>query len=276
MHSPLPLIGRTGGKPDLRIQVSPRYDHTMPVPDETWTFCVPLSCCYVVRPPAVPAHAAGLAVVLHGYGSSPEAMLRLSAPWFGPDWVIASIQAPNQHYFTTPQGGVGSGAAPAYNWGIRDHWEDAVRLHHSMVMHVLCDLRERFALEPQQCLLAGFSQPVGLNYRFCATYPGEVGGVLGVCGGVPRDWEADSYQSVSAALLHIARSEDEYYPVPTVQQFESRLRLRANDVEFHLLPGPHRFPSKAGPIVQSWLRRVFELRNFRTRSRADCVSDPAG
>jgi predicted esterase len=232
----------------------------MQVPDETWTFSVPLACRYVVRPPAAPAPAAGLAVVLHGYGSSPEAMLGLSAPLFGPSWALASVQAPNQHYLTTPQGGVGSSPMPAYNWGIRDHWLDAVRLHHAMVLHVLRDLRERFALERSQCLLAGFSQPVGLNYRFCATYPGEVGGVLGICGGVPRDWEESGYQPVTAALLHIARSEDEYYPVPVVEQFERRLRLRADDVEFHLLPGPHRFPSKAQPIIRAWLGRVFELR----------------
>jgi hypothetical protein len=28
-------------------------------------------------------------------------------------------------------------------------------------------------------------------------------------------------------------------------------------VEVHLLDGGHRFPSKAGPIVESWVERMF-------------------
>jgi predicted esterase len=105
--------------------------------------------------------------------------------------------------------------------------------------------------------LAGFSQPVGLNYRFIATHPGQVGGVLGICGGVPRDWEEDKYQAVQAAVLHISRDADEFYPLDVVSTFAQRLRRRAADVEFHLLPGQHRFPSKAGEIVRPWMERVF-------------------
>ena len=29
------------------------------------------------------------------------------------------------------------------------------------------------------------------------------------------------------------------------------------DVEFHLMEGGHRFPSKAGPLVERWIARVF-------------------
>ncbi len=231
----------------------------MIVPDETWTFSIPLACRYLARAPSPNAIPAGVAVALHGYGSNPEAMLRLTAALLSPSWAIASVQAPNAHYLTTPQAapGLAAGPEPAYNWGIRHHWDQAVRLHHAVVLHVLRDLRDRFAVNSSRCLLAGFSQPVGLNYRFCATYPNEVGGVLSICGGVPRDWEEHHYQPVTAALLHIARSEDEFYPVSIVEQFESRLRLRAQDVEFHLLPGPHRFPSAAQSIVRPWLDRVF-------------------
>jgi hypothetical protein len=127
----------------------------------------------VVHPPAISAQAVYLSGVLHGYGLSFKAVLRLSAPSLAPEWVVASIQAPNQDYFTTPQGGVGSGSAPFYPWENNDRREYAVRLHHSMVLHVVSEVRERFAPEPPQCPLAGFSQPVGRNYRFCATYPGR-------------------------------------------------------------------------------------------------------
>jgi hypothetical protein len=28
-------------------------------------------------------------------------------------------------------------------------------------------------------------------------------------------------------------------------------------VEFHMMEGAHRFPSKAGPLVEKWIERVF-------------------
>ena len=106
-------------------------------------------------------------------------------------------------------------------------------------------------------MLVGFSQPVGLNYRFVGTWPAQVGGVIGLCGGVPRDWEEDSYKPVTAALLHISREEDEFFPAATAAKFPDRLRVHAPDVEFHMLPGGHRFPSKARHIAQPWMDRVF-------------------
>lgn len=39
-------------------------------------------------------------------------------------------------------------------------------------------------------------------------------------------------------------------------RFESRLRVRAADVEFRMLEGAHRYPAKAGDIVRPWMRRV--------------------
>jgi predicted esterase len=58
-------------------------------------------------------------------------------------------------------------------------------------------------------------------------------------------------------VLHIARAEDEFYPPTVTERYSDRLRLRADDVEFHMLEGGHRFPSKAGPIVEKWIGRVF-------------------
>lgn len=196
-----------------------------------------------------------LVMALHGYGSNPEAMLRLTVGLVGDRHIVASLQAPNQHY--TNSGLPNAESVPGYNWGIRPHWESSVRLHHAIVRTALATLRERYHRGADRCLLVGFSQPVGLNYRFIATHPEQAGGVIGICGGVPRDWEEDKYRPVTAALLHISRDEDEFYPTATVAKFADRLRHRASDVEFHLFPGPHRFPSKAGHVVQPWMDRVF-------------------
>jgi predicted esterase len=106
-------------------------------------------------------------------------------------------------------------------------------------------------------MLLGFSQPVGLNYRFAATHPAAVRGVIGICGGLPGNWEEGPYQRTRAALLHIARREDQFYKPDATGHYAERLRLRADDVEFHMLEGGHRFPSKAGPLVEQWIARVF-------------------
>src|SRR5579871_445486 len=182
-------------------------------------------------------------------------MLRLTAGVVGQGHVIAALEGPNQQYVSA--GLPNKDSVAGYNWGIGAHWGSAVRLHHQMVLKVLGDLRARFGMGSERCLLMGFSQPVGLNYRFAGTHPGEVRGILGICGGVPRDWEEEKYARVDAAVLHIARDKDEFYPVETVERFPERLRKRASDVEFRLLEGGHRFPSKAGPIVQTWMGRVF-------------------
>lgn len=211
-----------------------------------------LECSYLLHVPETIGANTRLVATLHGYGSNAEDMLRLSTAAIGSQHLIASLQAPHQIY-TSP---LGSAARAGYNWGIRQHWQSAVDLHHQMLQHVLTELRTRFGVGPSHTILFGFSQPVGLNYRFVATHAGWVRGVIAICGGVPRDWEEQHYQSIEAAILHISRDDDEFYPVPAVQEFPARLRKYASDVEFHLLPGPHRFPSKAGTIIRPWLDRV--------------------
>jgi predicted esterase len=222
---------------------------------EQCTFSAALECRYLLQAPDHVARKPLIVLALHGYGSNPEAMLRLTTALVGDECVVASLQAPNQHYANL--GLPNAESVPAYNWGIRPHWESSVTLHHDMVRKTLAGLRVQFDLGAERCLLIGFSQPVGLNYRFVATHPDEVAGVIGICGGVPRDWEEDKYQRVPAAVLHISRDQDEFYPLDVVSTFAERLRLRASDVEFHLLAGPHRFPSKASGIVRPWIERVF-------------------
>lgn len=206
--------------------------------------------CLLHRPPAIDDSTL-LVLTLHGYGSNPEVMLRLTRPAIGEQHVIASLQGPNQHYLADGPGGSEIG----YNWGTRQHAEDNIRMHHSMVRDALGTMRERFGIPVSRTFLMGFSQPVGLNYRFIGTYPDQAAGIIAVCGGVPRDWAEPKY-SPTPPLLHISRDQDEFFPVDLVRGFEGRLRVHAADVEFHLLAGGHRFPSKAKDIVRPWVERV--------------------
>jgi predicted esterase len=192
-------------------------------------------------------------IALHGYGSNPYTMLRLTRAAVGPEHTIASVEAPNQFYLRLPGGDTG------YNWGISDHAATNIVLHHEIVLSTIARMREELGVHNGRCVLVGFSQPCGLNYRLIATHARCAGGAIAICGGVPHDWETGPFLSgVNCPVLHIARDADEFYPLEKVNAFPERLRLRVRDVEFHVLPGTHRFPTQGGPIIREWLARHFD------------------
>ena len=215
------------------------------------TFTARLDCHYLLSAPPALDGKPLLVAALHGFGQTPEMMLRLTRIMLGETHIVAALQGPSQFYVEQAKNQVG------YCWVTHRHSESSIRLHHDMLRHMLNEVGREYDAPPARRLLVGFSQPVGLNYRFVATHPAEVRGVIGICGGVPRNWEDGPYQRTSAALLHIARREDEFYKPEVTERYPERLRLRADDVEFHLLEGGHRFPSKAGPLVERWIGRVF-------------------
>ncbi len=226
------------------------------------TFRAALDCRYLLHVPEKISENTLLVTTLHGYSSNPEVMLRLTATWFG-DHVIAALQAPSEFFLPAASTAASdtSAAAPrseiGYCWATYRNSDSSVRLHHEMLLHVMREVQSEYGIGPAHRVLMGFSQPVGMNYRFAATHPDAVRGVIGVCGGVPKNWDEGPYGKVSAALLHIARREDEIYPPEATARYEHRLRQRAADVEFHLLDGGHRFPSLARPMVDRWIDRVF-------------------
>jgi phospholipase/carboxylesterase len=214
------------------------------------TFTARLDCHYLVDAPATVAPRTLLIVALHGFASTPETMLRLTVGAFGSTHVLAAIQGPNQFYLSPDADQIG------YGWITSRHAPSSIRLHHDMVRHVLQEAGREYGIPPERRVLLGFSQSVGLNYRFAATFPAAIGGVVAICGGLPSDWDEAPYRTVTAAVLHIARREDEYYPPAVTGLYPERLRRRAADVEFHLLEGGHRFPSRAKPIVDAWVERI--------------------
>jgi predicted esterase len=218
---------------------------------------VHLEAEYLLHVPSVVDERTLLVLTLHGYGSNPEVMLRLSAMALGEDAIIASLRAPNQHYLSSgPLGTPVAGSEIGYNWGTTRHAALNIQLHHEMVRTISEELRARFEIPARHVILMGFSQPVGLNYRFIGTYPDAAAGVIAMCGGVPKDWEEDKYGRVEAPILHISRSEDEFFPEAVALGFPDRLRAHAANVEFHMLPGKHRFPSKAGELIREFTEKI--------------------
>jgi predicted esterase len=212
------------------------------------TFSARIDCHYLLHAPPDADASKVLVAALHGFGSNPEVMLRLTERLLGPNYIIAAIQAPNQFFLSQNVNDVG------YCWATNKHSDSSVRLHHDMLLYVLDEVGRQYGIPEERRLLVGFSQPVGMNYRFAATHPDAVRGVIGICGGIPKNWEDGPYRKVSASLLHIARSEDEFYGPAVTGNYAERLRLRADDVEFHMLEGGHQFPSKAGSIVEPWIQ----------------------
>jgi predicted esterase len=223
--------------------------NNMPIPEpEQRSLSVSAGFRYLLSRPEQTKTNPIVIVAMHGYGSNPHTMLRLTRSAVGPDHAIASIEAPNQFYLRDPGGDVG------YNWGVSDHAGANIALHQRIVLSTMEDL----GVEAARCVLLGFSQPCGLNYRFIATHAGPAAGVIALCGGVPHDWETGPFlDRITCPVLHISRNADEFYPLEKVLAFPERLRHRIQDVEFHVLPGAHRFPSQGGQIIRDWLSRHF-------------------
>ena len=202
---------------------------------------VPLNCSYLYDSPE---DAPFIAVGLHGYGQTAAVLAAYARRLLGPAPAIAAIQAPHPQYMEAlPATRIG------YNWGTTADWPAAIALHHQILSKVMEQL------PPLPILLLGFSQPVGLNYRFLATHPGRVKAALGLCGGVPKQWAPA--EIISTPILHIARDDDEFFPLSTAATFEGRLREVAADVEFLVIPGKHRFPSDGRRLIRPWIRRIF-------------------
>jgi phospholipase/carboxylesterase len=213
-------------------------------------FSLRLDCHYLLLAPDEVDSSTPLVLALHGFGATPETMLHLTARLFDRQPVIASLQGPHQFFLPGDRREVG------YGWITSRRPAESIRLHHKMVLHVAEEAGREFGIPRERRLLVGFSQSVALNYRLAATHPEAVRGVIAICGGLPGDWEAGSYQAVTAAVLHLARRDDEYYPPSVTEQYMERLHRRAADVEFQMMEGRHQMPSRGNRIVGPWLRRI--------------------
>lgn len=239
----LPILSRDGSEPgvDNIDTVGEALDRTFPAR---------LDCHYLLQAPDRVDERTPLVVALHGFGGNPEGMLKQTDRLFDSPPVIAAVQGPFQFFLSASVREVG------YGWITSRRPSESIRLHRDMLLHVLEHAGGQFGIPPGRRLLAGFSQSVALNYRFAATCPDAVQGVIGVCGGVPSDWDDGTYAPIGAAVLHIATRQDEYYPLSVTESYPEKLRRHAADVEFHVLDGGHWIPPGARTFVAPWIQRI--------------------
>jgi predicted esterase len=105
--------------------------------------------------------------------------------------------------------------------------------------------------------LMGFSQSCALNYRFAFTYPQYLKGVIGICGGIPGDWETSPlYQPAEVDVFHLSGTRDEFYSPERVKDYGRQLRTRARSVLCKSYDAAHEYVPEMYPDVVQWLTRI--------------------
>jgi predicted esterase len=79
-------------------------------------------------------------------------------------------------------------------------------------------------------------------------------GVIGVCGGIPGDWDDEKYRRSKTDVLIISGEQDEFYPIERTRTFPGILARRAAHVEFAAFPIGHVFPRESLPVINEWLQ----------------------
>lgn len=201
----------------------------------------------------VPAETpAPLLVALHGYGSNKGWMMREARHHAPEGFAVAALQGPHQHLKEPKE--KGGPLRYGFGWLTNFHPEDSVALHHRTLLDLTAALVEQGVARRDSVFLLGFSQSCALNYRFAFTHRDRLRGVVGICGGLPGDWETgEIYGETAASVLHLSGERDEFYPPSRVGDYGKRLRMRAADVETRAYDAAHEFVPAMRGDVRAWL-----------------------
>lgn len=163
---------------------------------------------------------APLLIAVHGYGAHKRYMMR-EAKLVAPEgFVIASVQAPHQHFRQTPEG-----YKIGFGWLTDYRPEESVALHHKFLNDLIAGLAADGLIDRSAIYLYGFSQACALNFRYAFTYPDVLKAVVGVCGGIPGDLDTNPvYKPFDAATFYLYGDDDEFYSHKKFVGFDKRLR----------------------------------------------------
>ena len=209
----------------------------------------------VIAPPSRPAP---LLITLHGYGASKWHALREARIIAPEGFALAALQGPHQHLREPKE--KGGPLRFGFGWLTNYRPEESVAVHHRALIEMIEALTGEGIVDAKQMFLLGFSQSCALNYRFAFTYPNILRGVIGICGGIPGDWEtSDAYKDTDAAMFHLAGERDEYYQPARVENYAAQLRMRARDVEFRSYDAGHEISPAMRADIREWLQKKSEV-----------------
>lgn len=195
-----------------------------------------------------------LLIALHGFQGNKDSMMRLARRIADGRMIVISLQGPYQFFFRL--GEDQNKYNVGFGWGTNYRMEESIELHHRNVQALIDLATRKHHADPERVFLLGFSQPCSYNYRFVFTHPHKVRGVIAVCGGVPGDWSENRvYQPSSTHVLHIAATNDEWYPRQKNLEFRRQLAQRAASLDFRFYKSPHRFPRSAIPHIRRWIQQ---------------------
>ena len=195
---------------------------------------------------------APLLIALHGYGANKHQMMREAQLMAPENFAIASLQGFHQHIKEPRQ--PGGPLRFGFGWLTNFRSDESVAVHHRALLDLISVLTSEGVADPARVFLLGFSQSCALNYRFAFTHPEKLRGVVGICGGIPGDWEtSSSYRQANIDVLHLAGTRDEFYPPERVQDYERQLKSRARSAEFKSYDAAHEIVPEMRTRVVQWL-----------------------
>jgi phospholipase/carboxylesterase len=198
---------------------------------------------------------APLLIALHGYGANKRQMMREAQLLAPKTFAIASLQGFHQHIREPWQ--TGGPLRFGFGWLTNFRSEESVAVHHRALIDIIETLTREGVADPSRVFLLGFSQSCALNYRFAFTHPEKLRGVIGICGGIPGDWETSTtYRQAAVDVLHLAGTRDEFYSPERVQDYEKQLQTRARSVVFKSYDAGHEIIREMRPDVVQWLTRA--------------------
>ena len=202
---------------------------------------------------AAAAPRAPLLIALHGYGASKWHALR-EAKLIAPEsFALAALQGPHQHLREPKE--KGGPLRYGFGWLSSFRPEESVAIHHRALLDMIAALVEEGIADRNQIFLLGFSQSCALNYRFAFTHTNILRGVIGICGGLPGDWETSTaYKETDASVFHLAGNRDEYYPPARVENYAVQLHRRVRDVQFRSYDAGHEISPPMRIDISEWLK----------------------
>lgn len=193
--------------------------------------------------------SAPLLVAVHGYGAHKRYMMRQARIAAPENFVVASLQAPHQHFRET--GGV---FKTGFGWLTDYKSEESVALHHKFLLEVIEKLANDKIIDTEKVFLYGFSQACALNFRFAFTFPEILRGVIGACGGIPSDLETNAnYRPTKAGVFYFYGDDDEFYPLEKFQTFERALKNYLPDFQSKSYPAKHEITDQMREDARKWI-----------------------
>jgi phospholipase/carboxylesterase len=194
-----------------------------------------------------------LLIALHGYGANKRQMMREARQITPDSFAVASLQGFHQHLKEPKE--EGGPLRYGFGWLTNFRPEESIAVHHRALLDLINALVDEGVADRERVFLMGFSQSCALNYRFAFTHADVLRGVVGICGGLPGDWESSElYKETNASVFHLHGTRDEFYPPSRVHDYAARLRTRARDVNVKGYDAAHEITQPMREDVCSWLR----------------------